>query len=109
MRRTCRFINAQQANLYASVYYDPFNPDVFHLPPGVASYGPRYDPYLSLDTLAAFSPGASSVKPSPPLLTMPLWALRTFLERWILPLLPPLRLSSSSAAAATDRAARIPI
>lgn len=97
-----RLINAQQANLYASVYYDPFNPDVFHLPPGVGPYGSRYDPFLSLDTLSAFSPTGLPISNASSPLNFPFWIVQTFLHQWIVPFLPKLRLSPSTA---TDRIA----
>ncbi|GAA5977112.1 hypothetical protein JCM10908_004860 [Rhodotorula pacifica] len=99
-----RLVNAQHANMYASVYYDPFHPDIFHLPPGVSSYDLRYDPHLSLDTLAAFAP-PGVVRSSPSALRLPFLAVKAALHRWVLPLLPKLRLSPD----AVERAAVVPV
>ncbi|GAA5879942.1 hypothetical protein JCM3774_005686 [Rhodotorula dairenensis] len=99
-----RLVNAQHANMYASVYYDPFHPDLFHLPPGVSPYDMRHDPYLSLDTLSAFAP-PGTVRSAPSTFGVSLLAVKALLHRWVLPLLPKLRLSSGMA----ERPAVVPI
>lgn len=90
--------------MYASVYYDPFHPDLFHLPPGVSPYDFHHDPYLSLDTLNAFTP-PGTVRRAPSTFGVSLLAVKALLHRWVLPLLPKLRLSSG----AVDRPAVVPV
>lgn len=91
-----RLVNAQHANMYASVYYDPFHPDLFHLPPGSSPYDFRHDPYLSLDTLSAFAPPGTIRSGPSSTFGVSLLAVKAVLRRWVLPLLPKLRLSSGS-------------
>lgn len=91
-----RLVNAQHANIYASIYYDPFHPDLFHLPPGSSPYDFRHDPYLSLDTLSAFAPPGTVRSGPSSTFGVSLLAVKAVLRRWVLPLLPKLRLSSGS-------------
>jgi hypothetical protein len=79
--------------MYASVYYDPFHPDLFHLPPGSSPYDFRHDPYLSLDTLSAFAPPGTIRSGPSSTFAVSLLAVKAVLRRWVLPLLPKLRLS----------------
>ncbi|BGP26162.1 transporter [Rhodotorula toruloides] len=50
-----RFTNARTASLLQNVYYDPFYPTLYHVPSDTLAYS-LSEPYLSVDTLAAFSP-----------------------------------------------------
>ncbi|BGP33758.1 hypothetical protein JCM10296v2_005562 [Rhodotorula toruloides] len=50
-----RFTNARTASLLQNVYYDPFYPTLYHVPSETLVYS-LSEPYLSVDTLAAFSP-----------------------------------------------------
>lgn len=47
--------NARTASLLQNVYYDPFYPTLYHVPSDTLAYS-LSEPYLSVDTLAAFSP-----------------------------------------------------
>ncbi|BGP64256.1 hypothetical protein NBRC10512v2_005611 [Rhodotorula toruloides] len=50
-----RLTNARTASLLQNVYYDPFYPTLYHVPSDTLAYS-LSEPYLSVDTLAAFSP-----------------------------------------------------
>lgn len=51
----CSFTNARTVSLLQNVYYDPFYPSLYHVPSDTLAYS-LSEPYLSVDTLAAFSP-----------------------------------------------------
>ncbi|BGP01735.1 putative Transporter [Rhodotorula toruloides] len=69
-----RLTNARTASLLQNVYYDPFYPTLYHVPSDTLAYS-LSEPYLFVDTLAAFSP-----YPRPPSFS-PFASVSTSLQR----------------------------